>query len=138
MGVTVEQTRFLSERLKTNTDKVAAERAGVKVETVYQWKTDKPDFKRLYDGLAEDGVKLCMEILRQGLGRAGEVITEGMDAKDHRNKPDHDVRINAAKVAMQAHGLLKNQQVHSGDPDHPVETVVRIEYADTDNKTDNS
>lgn len=109
MGISATQGRFLSERLRCSSDKEAAEKISIAPATVYQWKMDYPEFKRLYDGLGEDGVKIATEILRQNLGRAAEAVRDALEAKDQRGKPDHIVRMGAAKLNMQACGMLKDR-----------------------------
>lgn len=123
MGLNPNMTRFLSERLDCNSDKEAAERIGVRPQSVSQWKIDFPEFRDMYEQLSSDGVKIATEMLRQKLGKAAEVVIETLKANNGR-KPDYTNRLAAAKLLMQSQGMLKERRVHEGDPDNPIEVRV--------------
>lgn len=123
MSLTALQWRFIAARLLCSTDKEAAELIGIRHNTPSNWKLEYPEFAEQYEAAFKDGVHVAQEYSRKLLGKAVQRHDEALDA-NRRDKADHATRLTAAKNLLQIHGLLKNQQVHSGDPDNPVRVEI--------------
>lgn len=132
--LTVNQQRFLAERLVTGSDEDACRNAKLASSTVRLWKSQSPEFVEAYQNLGSDGVELALDILRQHLGKMAVTLTEGAEALDGR-KPDWATRLNAIRLAFQSHGLLRERRIVEGDADNPVKTIVEVIHADRNTGT---
>lgn len=127
--LTINQQRFLAERLLTSTDEDAAQKCEMTADSVRRWKRDCAEFVEAYQKLGSDGIELALDILRQHLGKMSITLTEAVEAMDGR-KPDWQTRLAAIRIAFQSHGILRERRVIEGDADNPVKTIVEVIHAD--------
>lgn len=111
--LTTLQLRFLAARLLSATDIEAAAQVKCAAQTVWNWKQECPEFLAEYQAVFADGVDLAKTYSRRLLGKAAQRLDEALDATKVVSvgmrqvvEPDHRIRIDAAKLLFQAHGLL--------------------------------
>lgn len=125
--LTADQLRFVAARLNTNTDKAAAESAGIPQQTVYNW-PNKEDVNEAVRLAGMDTIEVARERLRRLLLKAVDVLDEEMDA----GKPK---RLDAAKEAFDRGGLPPTQR-HEVEGQLVPDVVSIIEYGKKGNGSD--
>ena len=84
--LTVDQVRFVVNRLNFTTDKESAKEIGVSVDTVKKWKYKGAPIDEAVRLLARDGLVIAQHIRRRNLAKAMQVKVDGLDVKDNHIK----------------------------------------------------
>ncbi|MDR7520783.1 MAG: hypothetical protein QN123_14605 [Armatimonadota bacterium] len=101
--------------LAGKTDGEAASAAGVTRQTVWEWRHHHPAFIAEVNRRRKEAWGAAAERLRGLLGRAVEVLADGLDA------PDPRVRQRAAGLVLQVLGLLDKRPWEPTGPTTPEE-----------------
>jgi HEAT repeat protein len=109
--------------LAGKTDGEAAEAAGVTRQTVWEWRHNHPTFIAEVNRRRKEVWGAAAERLRGLLGRAVEVLEEGLDAQDPR------VRQRAASLVLQVLGLMEKRHWEPVGPTTPEEVEQEVERA---------
>jgi len=75
---TADQLRFVDYRMHADSDKEAAEQAGMNVNSIYQWR-NKQDINEAVQLAQYDGVILGWARIHRLLGRAIDILSEGIE-----------------------------------------------------------
>ncbi len=127
-NLTARQLQFLAARQMVASDTDAARLAGIPYDTVANWRDDEPTFVVAYRQSFLDQLEFAKSYSRQLLAKATSRIDEALDATrtvtvalgDERDEqgrrklvdvtePDHKVRLEAARLLFQAHGILRDK-----------------------------
>jgi hypothetical protein len=121
MTLTAQQWRFLALRLVSKTDTEAARELGIAENTPANWKGNDPEFAREYEACFRDGVHVAQEIARRNLGRAADTLCSALGATTTSGQPNWRARLEAARLLLQTHGLLRDRQELSGPGGGPIQ-----------------
>jgi len=115
--LSTDQIRFVVARQQYATDKEAAEKVGIKPDTVYRW----PDaVKEAVQLMAADGLIVAQEVRRRNIAKAMMVKVDGLDSKDERLKQNVATEIiewEMGKAIQPVDGAILLQYGGNVDPD---------------------
>ena len=107
--LTIDQVRFVVNRLNFTTDKKAAEETDVSAETVKSWKYKGAPIDEAVQLLAQDGLIVAQYIRRRNVAKAMQVKVDGLDVKD-----DHIKQRVATEIIDWEMGKARQDIKHTG------------------------
>lgn len=126
MTLSMDQWRFIAQRLVSRNDAEARRSISLPQCTLSRWNRD-PEFLQAREDSLRDAIAASKNIMRANMAKAAEIISAALGAINTDKTPDHSTRLAAAKLLMQAQGILKERRVIEGDDDNPVRVVVTPE-----------
>ena len=114
-GMSPEQKRFISKRPWCNSNREAAELAEVPIDTVNGWRKRGIPIDKAVGLLADDGVIMADEILRDGLATAAHVKVAGLESEDERIQQQASTEILDRKLGKATQYIDSKTEVEAGE-----------------------
>lgn len=117
--LTIDQMRFVVNRLEHTTDKDAAIATGVSPSTVKDWKYKGAPIDEAVRLMAQDGLIIAQHIRRKNLAKAMLVKVAGLDISDERLK-----QMVATEIIEWEMGKAKQTQEITGADGEPFRVIM--------------
>lgn len=82
--LSLDQKRWLIERMRCASDAEACRRVGINRGTIYDWRNAGAPIDQALELLANDGIHMARSILRSAIPGAALVLADALDDRDKR------------------------------------------------------